>query len=597
MAATTSAQRGRKRTQAPKPEAALRPTLKRSRSRKRVDSAPLALGERAARNTLTANALVGVRRKDVVAAAASLLGRLATKPRVVAGQYSKLLAESARIAVGRSALAPDSGDRRFNDEAFRSNALFKRTLQSYMALGQALESCVGEAGLDEAATARARFAVSMLVDALAPTNCLAGNPAALRKMANTKGASVIRGFANFIEDLTSGTGLPRQVDTRPFAVGKNIANTPGAVVFRNEILEVLQYAPATPEVHARPLIIVPPQINKYYVFDLAPDKSLVRFALDGGMRTFVVSWRNPMRKNADWGIDAYVAALEEALDAVLEITAAADANVMGACSGGITLTALLGSLAARKQRKVHSATLAVCVLDTSTVQDATTGVFVTPATIAAAKAGSRKRGVVEGTDLARMFAWLRPNDLVWNYVVNNYLLGNEPPAHDILFWNNDTTRLPARLHADYLDLFNSNAFVHPGALRVAGDGISVGRIGIETYIVGGLTDHITPWQGVYRTARLYGGARSTFVLSNGGHIQSLINPPGKGRSWFMTGTAAERTAVAWGKRHQKSEGSWWTHWRDWLKVRSGRTMPAHAGLGSERNPAIMPAPGAYVHER
>ena len=276
--------------------------------------------------------------------------------------------------------------------------------------------------------------MSLIVDAIAPTNFIATNPAALRKLAETKGASVIRGVANFVEDLTSGTLLPRQVDARPFKVGQNLAATPGAVVFRNEVLELIQYAPTTPEVHERPLLIVPPQINKYYVFDLAPAKSIVQWSLGSGVQTFAVSWRNPTREHADWGIDAYVAALAEAVDAMREITGSADVNVFGACSGGITLAALLGYLAARRRRDVHAATLAVCVLDTAAMRNTTAGLFVTPATIAAAKAASRRRGVVEGTDLARMFAWMRPNDLIWNYVVNNYLLGNEPPGarHPVL---------------------------------------------------------------------------------------------------------------------------------------------------------------------
>ena len=556
-----------------------------------------ALIESATQHTVAVNPLIGARRKDVLGAATTLLGRLAREPRVVTANYAKLIGEYGRIATGRSTLAPAQGDRRFADRAWQDNALFRRVLQSYMALGGTLDRCVDQAKLGARDTERARFAMSLLVDALAPTNFLASNPAALRKLVDTKGVSVLRGFANLIEDVASGTGLPRQVDARPYAVGRNLATTPGAVVYRNELLELIQYAPTTPQVHARPLLIVPPQINKFYVFDLLPEKSLVRFAVDAGVQTFAVSWRNPTRKHADWGFDAYATALEQAIDAMREICAVRDVNVLGACSGGIALTALLGYLAAGRERKVHAATLVVCVLDTATLGDTTTGLFVTPATIAAAKAASRKRGVVEGNDLARMFAWMRPNDLVWNYVVNNYLLGNEPPAHEILYWNNDSTRLPARLHADFVELFRSNAFVRPGALRVRRRRIDMSRIAIDTFVIGGLTDHITPWRGVYRTARLYGGGRATFVLSNGGHIQSLVNPPGSGRSWFMAGGARSRTAKAWLERQQKREGSWWPEWGAWLKPRSGSTSPAPRELGSARHPVLAPAPGTYVLER
>ncbi len=553
--------------------------------------------ERAARHTLAANPLIGVRRREVLGAATALLGRLARQPDVVTANYAKLLVEYGRIATGRSKVAADQGDRRFADPAWEKNALFRRVLQSYVALGNTIDRCVDDARLDPKATERARFAMSLVVDALSPTNFLASNPAALHRLVDTRGASALRGVANLVEDAASGRGLPRQVDARPYTVGRNLANTPGAVVYRNELLELIQYRPTTAEVHARPLLIVPPQINKFYVFDLQPGKSLVRFALDGGVQTFAVSWRNPTREHADWGFDAYTAALEQAIDAMREITGARDVNVLGACSGGIALSALLGYLAAGRDRKVHSATISVCVLDTATVEDTTTGLFVTPATIAAAKAASRKRGVVEGNDLARMFAWMRPNDLVWNYVVNNYLLGNEPPAHEILYWNNDSTRLPAQLHADFLDLFRSNAFARPGALRVRGRRIDIGAAGMETYVVVGLTDHITPWHGVYRTARLFGGARSTFVLSNGGHIQSLVNPPATARSWFMAGPARAHTADGWLKRQQKSEGSWWPHWRTWIKARSGSLQRAEGEVGTASYPALAAAPGTYVLAR
>jgi polyhydroxyalkanoate synthase len=315
------------------------------------------------------------------------------------------------------------------------------------------------------------------------------------------------------------------------------------------------------------------------------------------LQTFIVSWRNPTRKHADCGLDAYVEALEQAVDTVREITGSRDVNVFGACSGGITLAALLGCLAAGRERKVRAATLAVCVLDTAAVRDTTLGLFATPATIAAAKAASRRRGVVEGGELARMFAWMRPNDLVWNYVVNNYLLGNEPPAHDILYWNNDSTRLPAKLHADFLELFESNPFPRAGKLRVRGRKIDLAKLRVDRYVVGGLTDHITPWHGVYRTARLFGGGDGTFVLANGGHIQSLVNPPGNKRSWFVAGPSRAEKPDAWLKRKRKTEGSWWPHWREWIQSRSGACVAAPLALGSERHSPMVAAPGTYVLER
>jgi polyhydroxyalkanoate synthase len=361
-------------------------------------------------------------------------------------------------------------------------------------------------------------------------------------------------------------------------------------------MELIQYGPVGGEVHTRPLLIAPPQINKFYVFDLAPEKSIVRFCLDGGLHTFAISWKNPTAAERGFGIDTYVGALEEAVDVMRDITGSADVNIWGSCSGGITMSAFLAHLAARGESKVHSATVAVCLLDMAATQGTTAGMFVTPDSIVAAKTASQLAGVVEGQELARMFAWMRPNDLIWNYWVNNYLLGNSPPAFDVLYWNNDTTRLPARLHADFLDLIDSNPFVNAGALNVCGTPLDMARVSLDSYVVAGLTDHITPWQGCYNTAKLYGG-RGTFVLANSGHIQSLLNPPGNPKACFWTGAAGATRADAWHEQAVKHGGSWWPHWLDWIKARSGELVLAPAALGSAQNPPLEAAPGRYVMAR
>jgi polyhydroxyalkanoate synthase len=360
-------------------------------------------------------------------------------------------------------------------------------------------------------------------------------------------------------------------------------------------MELIQYHPMTEAVHARPLLIAPPQINKFYVFDLAPEKSIIQLALKGGLQTFAISWKNPTSAESHFGLDTYVEALEDAADVMRDITASEDINIWGSCSGGITTSAFLGNLAARGERKVHSATVAVCVLDMAVAQDTTAGMFVTPESIAAAKQASQLAGVVEGRELARMFAWMRPNDLIWSYWVNNYLLGNAPPAFDVLYWNNDTTRLPARLHADFLDLINTNPYVNAGRLDVRGVPLDMGRVDIESYVVAGVTDHITPWQGCYNTAKLY-GERSTFVLSNSGHIQSLLNPPGNPKAVFWAGAAREPSPEAWLERATKHAGSWWPHWLEWIKARSGEMGSAPRELGSDENPPLDAAPGRYVME-
>src|SRR5262249_54260189 len=282
---------------------------------------------------------------------------------------------------------------------------------------------------------------NIFIDAAAPTNNLVTNPAALRKLLDSGGESGWRGLKHFVEDLAKNGGLPAQVDKTPFKVGKNIATTPGAVVFRNDLLELIQYAPSTSEVRKRPLIVTPPQINKFYSLDLSPDKSLVQFLLRNGLQLFCVSWRNPTAQQRNWGLETYVAALDEATDATREIAASDDVTMMGACSGGITSSAYVAWLASHDKHKVKNIVAPVCVLDMTNGADSTLGSLVTPATMRAAKEASRLRGVLDGQELARMFAWMRPNDLIWNYWVNNYLLGNQPPAFDILFWNADTTCL------------------------------------------------------------------------------------------------------------------------------------------------------------
>ena len=279
-----------------------------------------------------------------------------------------------------------------------------------------------------------------------------------------------------------------------------------------------------------------------------------------------------------------------------EITGSDDVNIWGSCSGGITTSAFLGHLAARDEQKVHSATVAVCVLDMAVAENSTAGIFVTPETIIAAKSASQLTGVLEGRELARMFAWMRPNDLIWSYWVNNYLLGNAPPAFDILYWNSDTTRLPAQLHADFLDLISTNPYVNAGKLRVCGTPLDMGRVDMDSYVVAGVTDHITPWQGCYKTAKLF-GERSTFVLANSGHIQSLLNPPGNPKAYFWAGVAHQNTAQAWLDQSSKHNGSWWPHWLEWISARSGEKRTAAPALGSERFPALDDAPGQYVMEK
>jgi polyhydroxyalkanoate synthase len=552
------------------------------------------LAERTVVTAMAMNPLVALDRSQMLAAAGRVAARSLVRPRALARRSGALARELGQIAVGTSKRAPPASDRRFADPAFRDHPLYRRLMQGYLAWREAILGLVDDADLDSKSRARGHTALSLFIEAMAPTNTLAGNPAALKRALETGGTSVLRGLRNFATDLRTNGGMPAQVDKRAFKVGENLACSPGQVVFRSEVLELIQYSPSTPTVHQRPLVIIPPQINKYYVLDLAKGRSLIEFAVAQGLQVFAVSWRNPTPAQREWGFDAYVGALCEATDAAREITGDDQVNVVGVCAGGITTAVLLGHLAARGDARVASATFPVTVLDTSA--DSVVFQLTSEKTVAAAIARSQKEGVMRGAEMARAFTWLRPNDLVWNYWVSNYLLGDAPPTFDILYWNNDHTNLPATLHAEFLELALKNPLCKPGSLEVLGTPIDLGKVRADIYAVGALTDHITPWEACYRTPGLFGG-KSTFVRSTGGHIQALVNPVGNPRMGYLVGDEYQPDAARWLQAAREHKGSWWTHWATWLAARSGPRRDAPAALGSEAHPPLMAAPGRYVLQR
>ena len=555
-------------------------------------SAPLDdIAARAADGMLGPNPFVGLRLDDVLDAFDTLARASLRQPQRLFAFHAALAKELAGILSGRSERAPLAGDRRFQDAEWRDNPRFRMLLQAYLAWAAQLDGYVGQLGLSRPATERARFAVNLVSDAFAPTNSLWTNPAAMRRFSESGGASLVAGCRNLLQDLIGNGGMPAQVDKSAFRVGKNLGLTPGAVVLRNDVLELIQYAPASDRVHARPLLIIPPQINKFYIFDLAPGRSLIEYLTKSGFQVFVASWRNPSAAERDWSMDTYVAALIEAMDAIRDITGSADVNLAGACSGAMTLAALLGHLAAKGDARVHSATMMVVLLDSS--EESQLGLFVTPETIAAAKHASAAAGLLSGKTMGRMFAWMRPNDLVWSYWVNNYLLGKDPPAFDILYWNNDTTRLPARFHGQLLDLFSESLLRRPGTFEVLGTPIDLAKVTCDKYVVAGASDHITPWQGGWRAARLFGG-NAEFVLSGSGHIQSIVNPPGNAKARYFINPESAADPKQWLAAATGKPGSWWEHWQAWLTARSGEVVPAPASLGSSRHPPLAPSPGTYV---
>jgi polyhydroxyalkanoate synthase len=526
---------------------------------------------------------------------------LASQPAQVAGRARELATELARVADGSSAITPAKKDRRFTDPAWTSNPVLHRPVQAYLATAGAalglVEDAAADPRLDWRDAERLRFAVSSLVDALAPSNSPLLSPEAWKAAIDTGGGSVLAGARNLASDLARAPRIPSMVAPDAFTVGTDLAITPGSVVLRTPVLELIQYQPQTGTVAALPLLIVPPTINKYYILDLAPGRSLVEYLVSQGQQVFVVSWRNPDARHADWGFDVYVQAIMEALGATGRICGADSVHLLSACSGGI-LSALAAAVDRdREHPRLASLGLLVTMLDQSR-QDAV-GSLVDEAMADAAIAASARKGYLDGRKLAEIFAWLRPGDLIWNYWVNNYLLGREPAPFDILFWNADTTRMTAGLHRDFVRAAVDNALVRPGALTVLGTEADLAQVGLDCYVVAGVADHICPWESCYRSAQLFGG-KARFVLSTSGHIAALVNPPGTPdkpnlKSSFQVSDDVTADASEWQQVTATQQGSWWPDYAAWLAARSGGQVAAPGTPGGEGFRVIEPAPGSYVH--
>ena len=522
--------------------------------------------------------------------AAGLVRHPARTGRRLAG----LAGEITQVAAGTSTITPSRRDRRFTDAAWTKNPILRRLVQAYLATGQVAEDLVTDAELDWRDAERVHFLVENLTEAMAPSNVPLLNPASAKAVVDTAGLSLVRGARNLVKDMARAPRVPAMVDTSAFEVGRNLAATPGAVVLRTEIFELIQYAPQTDQVHRTPLLIVPPTINKNYALDLAPGRSLVEYLVRQGQQVFMISWRNPDARHADWGLDAYVGAVLEALDAVERVAGVESTALTGVCAGGIVASLAAAHLAATGgQDRLAAFTLLVTVLDNA--EAGTSAALVDQSLAEAAKAMSRRRGYLDGRALAEVFAWLRPGDLIWNYWVNNYLLGQQPPAFDILFWNADTTRMTAGLHADFIDIGLSNALITPGAVTILGTPVDLSRVAVDAYVVAGIADHITPWQNCYRSAQLLGGD-TRFVLSTSGHIAALVNPPTNPKATFQTNKDTTVDAQRWLQSARTQQGSWWPDFAAWLAERSGAPKAAPTELGGGGLRPLAEAPGTYVYE-
>jgi polyhydroxyalkanoate synthase len=549
---------------------------------------------------LLSDAALGVlRRFRPGAPALRLAMSLARQPGSMTRRAAGLTRELAAIAAGRSSLAPAPRDRRFADTAWAGNPFLKRIVQAYLAVGALAEALLADADLDWRDAERVGFLVRNLVDAASPSNNPLISPDAWKAAIDSGGLSALRGVRALVSDLAAAPRIPAMVAPDAFEVGRDLAVTPGAVVHRSEICELIQYQPATERVQRFPLVIVPPMINKFYVTDLAPGRSLVGYLVSQGFQVFVISWRNPDARHRDTGLDAYGRAVLGALDAAREICRADRASICALCSGGILSAMVAAHLAGTgREDQLASLYLGVTVLDQT--QEGTAAALIDEHTAALAVAASRARGYLDGRALAEVFAWLRPNDLIWNYWVNNYLQGKTPPPFDILYWNADTTRMPAALHEDFIDLAMSRALAKPDAATLLGSPVDLSAVSTDGYVVAGVADHLCPWQSCYRSTQLLGGD-IRFVLSTSGHIASMVNPPDNPKARFqaMPGAAGPNPADPreWLSAAQTVPGSWWPDYAQWLTERSGGQKKRPARLGRGRFSPGDPAPGRYVLDR
>jgi len=547
-------------------------------------------------------------RLDPVSFGSSLLAvawRAALHPYAASGAFwqfgaslAKIGPQAARRWVAHGAGANGQGggplakDKRFADPTWRDNPAFFAIGQAYFTGVELANDLLAAGRGDRMTDAKARLASDLILAALAPTNYLATNPAALKRAFETGGASVVAGTRNFLDDLRHNRGMPRQVDTTPFEIGRNLAATPGKVVFRNDLMELIQYAPQTPQVRSVPVLASPPWINKYYIMDLAPGRSFLEWAITHERTVFAISYRNPGPSMSGVTLDDYlVHGPQTALDVITDITGAPKTDIIGLCLGGALTAMLAAYLAEKGDGRLGSITLLNTLLDYS--DPGVLGAFTDEVTVARLERQMQEQGVLEGRQMATTFDALRPNDLIFNYVVSNWLLGQDPPAFDILAWNSDNTRMPASMHAFYLrSLYLRNELAR-GVMEIMGQRLSLADVGNDVYVVGAINDHIVPWPASYKTTGLMGGD-VRYVLSSGGHIAGIVNPPGP-KPWYEVAKPPNPPAAQqWREEAEQHSGSWWEDWARWGGRRAGRRVEPPP-MGSEKYPALADAPGSYVH--
>ena len=535
--------------------------------------------------------------------AASLVASLTRDPARYATLQSAYVAKQAQlwasmfggaaVAGAADAVKPEPGDKRFSSKEWRDNAYYSYLKQSYLLATRFMSELADAAELDPKTKERVQFAVKQWCDAMSPANFAATNPAVLREAMATGGESIARGIANLIAD-TQRQRIS-QTDEGAFEVGGNLALTSGDVIFENGLIQLIQYKATTPQVAARPLVMVPPCINKFYILDLRPENSLVRHAVEQGNTVFMVSWKNVQATDGAYDWDDYVEAILAALTTAKEITQSDRVNALGFCVGGTLLASALAVLEDRKQDLVESATYLATMLDFEAPGQL--GIFIDANAVAQREATIGKGGILPGADLASTFNALRANDLVWPYVVNNYLLGGAPAAFDLLYWNADSTNLPGPMYCSYVrNTYLENKLRVPGAVTACGVDVDLGRVDRPSFILATREDHIVPWRSAYRSMSLLGGEKQ-FVLGASGHIAGVVNPPAGNKRSFWSSNSYPNDAEAWIGQAQEARGSWWPTWSQWLAQFSGGKRIAPAKTGNAQYQAIEPAPGRYVKEK
>jgi len=540
-----------------------------------------------------------------------LYARMAADPSVMATLSLNLWADYLRLwqsswmklfGVQTQPIAePAKGDYRFKDEDWSANFLFDLIKQSYLISARHIQQAVSSVeGLPGDSEKKVAFFTRQYVDALSPSNFLLTNPQVLRETLASGGQNLVRGLNNLLADIEKGGGQLRvsMTDESAFKLGQNVATTPGKVVYQNDLMQLIQYQPRSAEAFKRPLVIIPPWINKYYILDLREKNSFIRWALEQGHTVFVISWVNPEARHAGKGFDDYM--LEgplAALDAVEKATGEREVNFIGYCLGGTLLGATLGYLENKsenkKENRVKSATFFVSLLDFS--QPGELGVFIDEAQVASLERKMNQRGYLEGSEMASTFNLLRANDLVWSFVVNNYLLGKDPFPFDLLYWNADTTRMPARMHSFYLrNMYIRNLMGVPGGITLAGVPIDLSKVRLPSYFISTVEDHIAPWKTTYRGARYLGGP-VRFVLGGSGHIAGIVNPPAAKKYHYWTNDALPQTPEAWFEGATQQPGSWWEDWQAWIERLNADAPKVAARVPGERGlKALEDAPGSYA---